>query len=326
MKLRNREIVKTDFPLPACGSKKQQQKQKQQQQQQVEPVWGRFQKLDSPAGGEFYISQHILVEDPPDIGRHFAVVKYFLKEKPCFQLFYRSSGYNTKMAHTWFPTDGLVVEPGSGAGTGLVYRKLQATSFSKTLMKETRLASEIVRLGLDGLDTETGVVNSLLGRFGCPIMMYISYLLGGSLWSNKDLCRLFTPYMKIDVKLPTRPERPLEKHTVSIIASKEDVNRFARYAVSVNYIQDEYEQVFPYFYNYEELYSKAYEVGTNLKDRLGILRCETPLFFEYKDTKYILGCFLDWNIQNVGCDNVKNLIRHVRVRAESGLVYGFTDC
>lgn len=280
--------------------------------------WESFLKVSPPATyPSVSLSKRILTEIPQDIGRQFVVVKYCFQqgEASRYQLFYRSSGANSQTPHVWFPCDGLVLN----YNQGLIYAKLTETKFNKKLRSQESFLKKMAHLGLKGMETPEKVMEGAVGRFGTPFFVYISYLLGGDgFWTNEDVRQLLGTYVKMDLSMP-RQEYSLDRHIVRPIVSYEDVNTFARFAVSINYLLDEYDHSFPGLFDYETIYHKKILVGASRKS---LLQCLLFLFIEYKDNKIVpIEVLYYWDIEKIPCTTIENYLIHLSRLVRSGKIF-----
>lgn len=293
--------LNSDFPLPSLQQKKTRSL-----------LWGPFLKLTvsgsrpSTRFGDIYVSKCILTEDPPIIGRKFMIVRFLHQGETYHQLFYRSSGANSRTPKVWFPCDGLVLD----YDQGLVYAKLNRTKFSKNLLQDASLLKSFINIGVVGLSSAEEVRTGALVRFGTPLFVYVSYLLGGDVfWGRPEARRLMGALIGADLDIPT-PEYDLEQHTERVITSNEDVNRFTRDAVSPNCFWEEYERKRPIEkINLERIYDHEVAVGGGLSK---INRCEMRLYIEHKKEKLIpVEILYYWDLPNLSCLYIKNFFLHL---------------
>lgn len=266
----------------------------------TDKAWGGFVEIQgTPSMPVIGMSRHLLTDGV----RYFGVVRYpyprsppVLPSQQAYQLFYRSSGENTTVSGTWFPTDGFLAygpeEPGGSSGTN--FAKLTLTRFSKKMLRWEQ------DTGLHGLVTDLGailygktpvaarprlVLNELLRRFGSPRLLLVSYILGGGIWETfPKIIPLLGHYLK-DSDLSIARQRSSQipilgpsPFTVSPLRDATTLNRFSRIALSTNFLKQEYSsQAINGWVDYHRWYRGHLEVGgrspseqrmkTLLKDR-----------------------------------------------------------
>lgn len=300
-------IVNSDIALPL---------QQHHQQQQTKPQnWGGFLEIHTTHPSlSVFVSRNILTETPQNIGRQFAIVKYYMgREVWGYQLFYRSSGANSHTPRVWFPCDGLVLN----YEQGLVYAKLTHTLFSKKIKDDTRFLESLVQFHLPGMDTQKKILDGAFMRFGTPLFMFISYLLGGEFWKHNELRFFLGQYIQFDMSL-YRAEYDLQRHTLLSIQSCEDVNRFTRYAVSMNYLLDQYTFHFPQRFDYTDIYEKKIPVGHDLKS---YSQCSLYLFINHNDCRCIpIEVLYYWNLQKTSCQYIQGYLLHLSHLVQKGRI------
>jgi hypothetical protein len=287
------------------------------QQNAVEPQnWGGFFKIHTTHPSlSVFISRNILTETPQHVGRQFAIVKYYTgRQTPCFQLFYRSSGANSNAPHVWFPCDGLVLN----YAEGLVYAKLTHTLFSKHIKQDTKFLDTLARLNINGMNTRKKIVDGAFMRFGTPLFMFISYLLGGEFWRHNELRLFLGQYIDFDMSL-YRYTYDLQRHNIIPIESTyEDVNRFTQFAVSINYIFEQYTFRFPQLFDYTYIYENKIPVGQDLKY---YSQCSLYLFIVHNDYRYIpIETLYNWNLPKTSCQYIQGYLLHLSHLIEKGRI------
>lgn len=231
-------------------------------------------------GKFWYSTRMIREKEDAELGqfRVFCIIRYTLDDATGsdsygYQLFYRSSGHNSVVGGTWYPCDGLMLmrerqPPPQGLqkqqqekprySSSLVvtmYQKLSTTKFSGNMKNETQLIRALLAIRHPRLHSEETIREYLLIRFGTLKFMYASYLLGGGIWSSSStkpvrqnhydskIGPILGGYFHFDAETPfvrsLMMDNNLIKH-IPVIKRDSDLNQYTKFALSRNYLKDEY--------------------------------------------------------------------------------------
>lgn len=286
----------------------------------LQDSWGRFYVLSNPNPnlyGMIKTSQYALAEtNDLSIGRSFIVVNY---NTSCYQLFYRSSGHNTHYPETWFPTNGYLLSYLDGG----YYDKLSNTKFSKSITQDDILHEKILSLKRPFLDSVQAINSTLLYRFGTKQFMYISSLLGGSLWEDVELVNILSQHFELPLTSSrlrySFPTTPFEIKNIY-----QDVNWFAKDALSTNFCKDEYHiDSINEYVNYRNWYTHLFTIGEESRQLKAIRRfapyeknqcIDKPLYVSFKNEKFFLVDFLYNNLITMDCWKYDSYIHNVSSR------------
>jgi hypothetical protein len=285
MKLRSGRSVITFEDRPIRQKIQKVETQEQERRNHFRILSNPFPKLF----GDIKTSRESLSETSDlSVGRCFIIVQY---NESCHQLFYRSSGHNTHYPQTWFPTNGYLLDYMDGG----YYDKLSNTKFTKRITKDEGLHKQILELKRPFLNSIEAINSTVLYRFGTRQFMYISYLLGGSLWQDVELTAILSQHFQLPMNHPQQQyQLPIPPRQIQNIY--QDVNWFAKDAISTNYCKEEYDSVNDYV-NYHDWYTKLYTIGENSPQLKAIrkfvptqanLCVNKPLYIVYENQKFLL--------------------------------------
>lgn len=255
-----------------------------------------FQLYDS----EFYISD----KKASDSMRTFIILQYPSNILQSTQLFYQSSGHNTLIRGTWFPTNGLLVN-WSGE---LVLDKLINTKFSQSLKHNHALINDLLMLGIY---TRNNIWECLLSRFGTLTFLNASYRLGGGIWDNHQ----FRSIMERHFSILWVPYNPLYIDTTFIdCVSDIEINMFAKSAISTNYCKDEYAFPVNEFVDYSLWYKQPQCIGgkSPLNRTLVRLNAQPVVYNDYVfvcllDSKQLMSMFLYNDLSQLNYEQFKQI-------------------
>lgn len=201
--------------------------------------------------------------------RYFGIISYTLKDDKTqrFQLFYRSSGANS-IGGTWFPTDGYLMPFDTKPES--YFSKINKTKFASQFKKEpypsrvSDLFRNIAQLHISGLQTEKDMKEKLFLRFGAPVFILISSLLGGGLWRlYPELGHIIYRFLGIEHTIsPEHPPYDISGHTIKHLVDEKTLNMYCSDAISVNHLKEEYDDdTINAWVDYREWYTKEIPIG-----------------------------------------------------------------
>ena len=314
-------------------------------------AWGRFRRLQDPFGkgrfGKFWYSSNLIREqESDDVYRTFVIIRYTLEDDDPmsygYQLFYRSSGHNTIASDMWYPCDGFFIQQESApiqrerrqqsqrvpqrSIVTSVYKKLFDTKFSRSMKDRADLIRAIQSIGHPRLTTKDDILESLLVRFGCRRFLYASYLLGGGIWDcipgqqgrqhYTTLCGILGQSFEFEATPFPRPFQSSLRH-VPVFSSDVDVNLFTKFAVSKNFLKDEYvdhERTEQWIDLSKWVRDKEVSIGNQSPLRKTMERitrkpfeCLRTMTVLIEDTRYVPIDFYILNLDKMNCDFFDNL-------------------
>jgi len=302
MRTRSKRVDKEDLSPPITTTAKK--SKTSNESPSVKDNWGSFRKLSD----NFHYSTRMLVDGDIEIARVFCILRYHLpsQEKPCYQLMYRSSGYNTHKKGTWFPCNGLFAHYESGQ---LYYPKLSNTRFSKDMAEKKELLAELRALRIANLTTNEQCLN-LLSRFGTLEFMQASCLMGGGFWTDNRIPPILARHFGIplayhDQEIDVTGAIPLTADTTML-------NHYTGYALSPNYYKEDQYKLpsFP-FIDLRQWNTTPQRIGMESQKAKTLARfgskmaeCMRTMYYEDPATKnrYLLDIFLHANLDTMDCD------------------------
>jgi len=271
---------------------------------------------------------HMSKEMYTDGERYFGIISYTLKDDKTrrFQLFYRSSGANS-IGGTWFPIDGYLMPFDTKPES--YFSKVNKTKFASQFRKEpyeprvSTLFHEIQQLGISGMRTEKDIKEKLFLRFGAPVFILISSLLGGGLWAlYPELGHIIFQFLGIEHTIsPKHPPYDISGHTIQHLRDEKTLNMFCRDAISVNYLKEEYdENTINAWVDYGEWYTKEISVGASSQmnktlKRFGMKEIseKKSLCITFKTRLYIPEIFVYMNLDTIQPESVDQIKKRLLV-------------
>lgn len=260
--------------------------------------------------------------------RYFGVVSYTMKDDKTqrFQLFYRSSGVNS-IGGTWFPTDGYLMPFDTKPES--YFSKINKTKFASQFKKEpypphvSALFHDIGRLDISGLRTEKDMKEKLFLRFGAPVFILISSLLGGGLWHlYPELGHIIYRFIGIeDTMSPVHPPYDTSGHTIRHLVDEKTLNMYCRDAISVNHLKEEYDdETINAWVDYGEWYIKEIPVGVSSQMNKTLKRFGMKEILEKKSVcinvdgrMYIPEIFVYMNLDTIQPESVDEIKKRLLV-------------